>query len=114
MIGACLDESSKVIKPPSLSLIPGLQIYSPSYSSATSQLDFRQYQGLLRNPDLEPDSFRHESVSARRIYEFKSYRDGQVKWAFSESEQMGLIGFVLLLPAAKPAGQWIIIHFLRV
>ena len=31
----------------------------------------------LRNPDLDPDSFRHESVSARRIYEFKSYRDGQ-------------------------------------
>ena len=71
-------QSSKVIQPFFLPLIPGLQIYSPSYSSATSQLDFRQYQGLLRNPDLEPDSFRHESVSARRIYEFKSYRDGQV------------------------------------
>ena len=64
----------------SLSLRPiaGLQIYSPSYDSATSQLDFRQYEGLLRSPDLEPDAFRHEAVSARRIYEFKSYRDGQV------------------------------------
>ena len=62
----------------SLCPIAGLQIYSPSYDSATSQLDFRQYEGLLRSPDLEPDAFRHEAVSARRIYEFKSYRDGQV------------------------------------
>ena len=62
----------------SLCPFAGLQIYSPSYDSATSQLDFRQYQGLLRSPDLEPDAFRHEAVSARRIYEFKSYRDGQV------------------------------------
>ena len=53
-------------------------ISSPSYSSRTTQLDFRQYQGLIRNPDLEPDSFRHESVSARRVYEYKSYRDGQL------------------------------------
>ena len=43
----------------------------------TSRTDQR-HQSILREKDVRPKVIRRESVLSRRIFEFESYRDGQL------------------------------------
>ena len=38
----------------------------------------QRHQGILREQDVRPKIIRRESVLGRRIFEFESYRDGQI------------------------------------